>query len=81
MKSYLSVRQCVARLNGAVSIKLIYALVKKGRLRANRALGKLLVEEDSLLELLNEEPTLPPPAEEVPVQVPARQRKGQIDLW
>jgi hypothetical protein len=52
MKSYLSVRQCVQRLNGAVSAKLIYVLISKGKLRANRAMGKILVEEDSLVELI-----------------------------
>jgi len=52
IKSYLSARQIVARLNGAISVKLVYRLVQQGKLRANRQLGKVLIEEESLMELL-----------------------------
>ena len=80
MKSYLSVRQVVARLNGAVSAKLIYALVACGKLRANRRLGKILIDEDALAELL--EPPTPAPVPEMPpppVRPRGRPRKQQ--LW
>lgn len=82
MKSYLSVRQVVQRLNGAISIKLVYKLVAQGRLRGNRATGKLLVEEDSLIELL--EPPKPPPPPEMPP--PPRRPRGrpkrkEVKLW
>ena len=83
MKSYLSVRQCVARLNGAVSVKLIYKLIKRGRLRVNRELGKLLVEEESLAELLAGPPK-PPPVPEMPPppkRPRGRPKKLQPQLW
>ena len=66
MKSYMSVRQVVQRLNGAVSVKLIYKLVEQGRLRGNRATGKLLVEEDSLIELMEGNRNPPVPEEPPP---------------
>jgi hypothetical protein len=83
MKSYLSVKQCVAMLNGAISGKLIYALVAKGKLRSNRNTGKLLIEEDSLVELMEGEarpvvPEEPPP----PVRPRGRPKKKEtIELW
>ncbi len=82
MKTYLSVRQVVQRLNGAVSAKQIYALASRGVLRSNRALGKVLIEEDSLLELL--EPPRPPPVPELPpppVRPRGRPRKAKMQLW
>jgi hypothetical protein len=83
MKSLLSVKQVVQRLNGAVSAKLIYKLAAQGKLRTNRRLGKLLIEEDSLLELL--EPRGPPPAPEEPPPVKrprGRPKKRQeVELW
>lgn len=82
MKSYLSAKQVVARLNGAVSVKQVYKLVRLGKLRANRALGKVLIEEDSLLELL--EPPRPPPVPELPpppVRPRGRPRKVKMQLW
>ncbi|WP_337177528.1 hypothetical protein [Paludisphaera sp.] len=82
LKSYLSVKQCVARLNGSVSAKLIYALVARGRLRANRATGKLLVEEDSLIDLMEGPPRPPPAAEEPPPPRRGRGRpKREMELW
>ena len=42
----------------------IYKLTAIGKLRRNRALGKLLIEQDCLVELL--EPPRPPPAPELP---------------
>lgn len=83
MKSYLSVRQVVARLNGAVSVKLIYKLIDLGKLRVNRALGKVLVEEDSLIELMAG-PGIPQTAQAMvaPRTRPRRQqRKRGVDLW
>lgn len=82
MKSFLSVKQVVQRLNGAVSVKLIYRLCAQGRLRCNRRLGKLLIEEDSLVELLD--PPRPPPAPEEPP--PPRRPRGRpkkqgLELW
>lgn len=65
MKSYLSVKQVVAGLNGAISTKLVYRLIAQGKLRVNRSLGKVLIEEESLIELLNG-PTIPPPQPEEP---------------
>lgn len=82
MKSFLSAKQVVQRLNGAISVKLVYALVARGKLRANRATGKLLIEEDSLEELLAG-PARPPPAPEEPPP-PKRPRgrpKKQQALW
>lgn len=84
LKSYLSVEQVVRRLNGAVSGKLVYKLVAAGKLRANRATGKLLIEEDSLVELM-EGQARPPPAPELPP--PPRRPRGrpkkrrEADLW
>jgi hypothetical protein len=83
VKTYLSVRQVVARLNGAVSAKLIYKLIDQGRLRVNRQLGKILVEEDSLAELLAGPPTPPPQSEEPPppVRPRGRPRRKPAELW
>jgi hypothetical protein len=84
MKTYLSVKQVVQRLNGAVSGKLIYALVAKGKLRSNRSLGKLLIEEDSLVELMEGQPRGPPVPEEPPPPVRPRGRqkkKAEMELW
>ena len=83
MKSYLSVKQVVGRLNGAISAKLVYKLIQRGKLRANTATGKLLVEEDSLLELLEGPPK--PQVEEMPP--PPRRPRGrpkkqsEMPLW
>ena len=83
MKSYLSVKQVVIRLNGAISLKLIYKLVAQGKLRANRATGKLLVEEDSLVELLEGKPRGPPVPEmpAPPVKKRGRPPKRRLKLW
>lgn len=79
MKSYLSARQVVARLNGAVSVKLVYKLIAEGKLRVNRSLGKLLVEEESLVELLEGTARAPP---EMPTAAPPRRaRRPGADLW
>jgi hypothetical protein len=83
MKSYISVRQVVQRLNGAVSVKLIYKLVGQGKLRGNRATGKLLVEEDSLVELMegNRKPAVPEEPSP-PVRPRGRPRKPKpMALW
>ncbi len=82
MKSYLSVKQVVERLNGAISVKLVYKLIEQGRLRANRATGKVLVEEDSLIELMEGPtkepiPEIPPP----PVRPRGRPKKQELPLW
>jgi len=79
MKTYLSARQVVQRLNGAISVKLVYQLVSRGKLRVNRALGKILIEEDSLIELLEppKQPEEPPP----PVRPRGRPKKQVVDLW
>jgi hypothetical protein len=82
MKTYLSVRQVVQRLNGAVSAKLVYKLIATGKLRANRATGKLLVEEDSLVELMEGPhkpavPEMPPP----PKRPRGRPKKEKMQLW
>ncbi|MBY0448035.1 MAG: helix-turn-helix domain-containing protein [Hyphomonadaceae bacterium] len=82
MKSLLSVKQVVQRLNGAVSAKLIYKLAAQGKLRTNRRLGKLLIEEDSLIELL--EPRGPPPVPEMPPpprRPRGRPKKEKLELW
>lgn len=84
MKTYLSVKQVVARLNGAISGKLVYKLASTGKLRANRATGKLLIEEDSLIELMEGQARAPPVPEEPPPPVRPRGRpkkKSGIDLW
>jgi hypothetical protein len=82
MKSYLSVKQVVIRLNHAISVKTVYKLIREGKLRANQATGKILVEEDSLVELMEgppkpAAPELPPP----PVRRPGRPRREPADLW
>lgn len=81
MKSYLSVRQVVQRLNGAVSVKLVYKLIAEGKLRANRATGKVLVEENSLIELM--EGPAKPEVEEMlpPPQRPRGRPKKEMQLW
>lgn len=83
MKSYLSAKQVVQRLNGAISVKLVYVLVARGKLRGNRATGKLLIEEDSLIELLEGKVRAPPPPEEPPplVRPRGRPRKKAMELW
>jgi hypothetical protein len=82
MKNYLSVRQVVERLNNAVSIKLIYKLVGQGKLRGNRATGKLLIEEDNLIELLEGPPKPAAQEEPPPPQRPrGRPRQAKMDLW
>ena len=84
MKSFLSVRQVVQKLNGAVSGKLIYALVARGKLKANRNTGKLLIEEDSLVELMEGQPRGPPQPELLPSPVRPRGRpkkKVELELW
>lgn len=83
MKSYLSARQVVQRLNGAISVKQVYKLISQGRLRVNRNLGKLLIEEDSLVELLEGKPRPPPPPEEPPPkQRVSRKNPGvELELW
>lgn len=80
MKTYLSVKQVVHRLNGAISVKLVYKLIDQGKLRANKATGKVLVEEDSLIELMEGKPKpvmpeLPPP----PIRPRGRPKK--VPLW
>lgn len=82
MKSFLSVRQVVQRLNGAISVKLVYSLCAQRKLRCNKATGKVLVEEESLTELL--EPPRPPPVPEEPPppQRPrGRPKKNVMPLW
>ena len=83
MKSFLSVKQCVARLNGSVSGKLIYKLAAHGKLRSNRATGKLLIEEDSLVELMEGKPRGPPVPEEPPppLRKRGRPKKKTLELW
>lgn len=83
MKTYLSVRQAVARLNGAVSNKLLYRLIAEGKLRVNRNLGKLLIEEDSLVELLEGKPRPPPPPEEPPPKRRVNRKNPgvEMELW
>lgn len=84
MKTFLSVKQCVALLNGSVSGKLIYKLCSQGKLRANRNTGKLLVEEDSLIELMEGQARAPPVPEETPPPVMPRGRpkkKAGLELW
>lgn len=83
MKSYLSARQVVQRLNGAISVKQVYRLCSLGRLRSTRALGKLLIEEDSLAELLEGQPR-PPPVPEAPPpprRPRGRPKKQKLELW
>jgi hypothetical protein len=80
MKSFLSAKQVVAKLNGSISVKLVYALVAKGKLRSNRATGKLLIEEESLSELMAEKPETPsetPPS----IRPRGRPRKDGLKLW
>jgi hypothetical protein len=77
MKNYLSARQVVARLNGAISVKLVYRLVQQGKLRANRQLGKVLIEEESLLELLEG----PRPAVPSMVSTVKPRARGAKTLW
>lgn len=86
VKRYLSVRQVVEQLNKSVSAKLVYKLIAIGKLRANRATGKILVEEDSLIELMEEKPTpsLPPPPQVTPTREPRRRgrpRREAVELW
>ena len=83
IKSYLSVRQCVKRLNGAVSAKLLYKLIASGKLRANKRLGKVLVEEDSLVELMDGPPKPVVPEEPPPLRRPRGRPKkpAAMPLW
>lgn len=60
--------------------KLVYKLAAQGKLRVNRATGKLLIEEDSLIELMAGPPDVPsePPP---PVRPRGRPKKDRIRLW
>jgi hypothetical protein len=79
MKSYISVRQVVEQLNGSISVKLVYKLIAAGKLRVNRSTGKVLVEEESLVELMEGSPRAPPVPETPP---PTRnRRKETVELW
>jgi hypothetical protein len=83
VKSFISVKQVVQRLNGAISVKTVYKLVGLGKLRSNRATGKLLIEEDSLIELMEGQPRpSPPPEEPPPPRRPrGRPKKNPMPLW
>lgn len=75
LKTYLSAKQVVERLNGAISVKHVYRLVAQGKLRANRKLGKVLIELESLIELLEGKP---PPSRPTPK---VKGTKPAVDLW
>jgi hypothetical protein len=83
VKSYLSARQVVQRLGGAISVKLVYKLCGQKKLRCNRNLGKVLVEEDSLVELLEGRPRPPPPPEEPPPKRRVNRKNPgiEMELW
>lgn len=81
VKSYLSVRQVVERLNGAVSAKLVYKLIATGKLRANRATGKVLVEEESLAELMEGKAVAGVPEQPPPARRGRFGRKKDAELW
>lgn len=81
MKSYLSVRQVVQKLNGSISVKLVYKLISNGKLRVNRATGKVLVEEESLAELMDGKPHVPTVSEPSPRSRQRERRKQPVDLW
>ena len=82
MKSYLSVKQVVQKLNSSVSAKQVYALVRKGKLKANRALGKVLILEESLVALLASGETVSEPATMPPTPRPrGRPKRSGIELW
>jgi hypothetical protein len=81
MKSYISVRQVVERLNRSISVKLVYKLIAAGKLRVNRSTGKVLVEEDSLVELMEGRPRAPPVPETPPPERKQRRQKDAIKLW
>ena len=80
MKTYLSDKQAVAMLSNVVSAKLNYLLIAQGRLTANRALGKILIEEESLLRLM--EPTPAAPEMQAPARrPPGRPKRMSVELW
>lgn len=83
MKRYISAKQAVQLLNGSISVKTVYKLCSQGKLRANRATGKILIEEDSLIELMEGPPRPPPPPEEPPPKrrPPGRPKKNPLPLW
>jgi hypothetical protein len=66
-----------------ISVKLVYKLIAQGKLRGNRATGKLLVEEDSLIQLMEGAPK-PEVSEELPPKQKPRGRPKKPDpmpLW
>ena len=73
----------VSRLNHAISVKTVYKLVAQGKLRANRATGKLLVEEESLIRLMDGNPdqAMPEEAPPPPRRPPGRPRQSDRELW
>jgi hypothetical protein len=77
LKRYLSAKQVVEKLNGSISVKLVYKLIAQGKLRVNRETGKVLVEEDSLIELLQGRAEKPP----VDRVTPGRRGKLDVPLW
>jgi hypothetical protein len=81
VKTYLSAKQVVQRLNGAISLKLVYALVARGKLRGNRATGKLLIEEDSLVELMEPAKPVVPECPPPPLRPRGRPKRKVQELW
>jgi hypothetical protein len=82
VKSFLSAKQVVERLNRAISVKLVYKLIAQGKLRANRATGKVLIEEESLEELMGKARGPPVPEEPPPPRRPrGRPKKQPAELW
>jgi excisionase family DNA binding protein len=77
---YISVRQAIELLNGAVSRSFLYKLVAEGKLRGTNLAGKVLVDADHLDELLAAGLSGPQPpagvaqlAQETPADVEASQ--------
>ncbi len=80
MRSFLSVGQVAERLNLPVSATQIYTVIAQGKLRVNRSLGKLLVEDYSLIELMAG--PVPVPSEPPPLVRPRdRPKKDKTPLW
>jgi excisionase family DNA binding protein len=88
MKRYLSVKEVCERL--PVGKSLVYRLVRDGTLPSTRLGGKILVDEDGLVAILEKglsqkEAPSPERQEELSPHPPVKKRrtgtKGKIDLW
>ncbi len=63
-------------------LKVVYKLTEQGKLRANRATGKVVSDEDCLVQLMEEPTKKPVPELRPPSQRPrGLPKKEEMQLW